>query len=90
MFIAIYHEIHDQDLFKEKVNSMAPPPENLRRHQFFTAKDLSRASCLWEGPSVDALRNYIDPSLEPASTQTYIQINEERAVGLPESQLQLS
>ncbi|MDP8971058.1 MAG: hypothetical protein M3N52_11295 [Actinomycetota bacterium] len=87
MFIAIYHEIHDQDLFKEKVNLMAPPPASLRRHQFLTATDLIRAACLWEAPSVDALRDYIDPQLEPASTQTYIQVNEERAVGLPERQL---
>lgn len=87
MFIAIYHEIHDRDLFKEKVNQMAPPPESLRRHQFFTATDLTRAACLWEGPSVDELRDYIDPSLEPASTQTYFPVYEERAVGLPESQL---
>lgn len=87
MFIAIYHEVHDQGLFKEKVNVMAPPPESLRRHQFLTATDLTRAACLWEAPSVDALRDYIDPQLEPASTQTYIEVNEARAVGLPERQL---
>jgi hypothetical protein len=26
MFVAIYHEIHDQAEFKQKVNAMAPPP----------------------------------------------------------------
>lgn len=87
MFVAIQHQIHDQQLFKQKVNSMAPPPEQLRRHQFLTATDLSHAACLWESPSVDLLRDYIDGSLEPASTQTYFAINEDRAVGLPESQL---
>jgi hypothetical protein len=87
MFIVIYHEIHDQDQFKEKVNQMAPPPEGLCRHQFFTATDLSRAACLWEAPSVDPLRDYIDGALEPASTQTYFPVNEKRAVGLPERQL---
>jgi hypothetical protein len=87
MFIVITHEIHDQAHFKEKVNQMAPPPEGLRRHQFFTATDLRRAACLWEAPSVDPLRAYIDGSLEPASTQTYFAVNEGRAVGLPERQL---
>jgi hypothetical protein len=85
MFVAIYHEIHDQAEFKQKVNAMAPPPQELQRHQFFTATDLSRAACLWEAPTVDALRDYIDSSLEPASTQTYFAVNEQRAVGLPES-----
>ena len=87
MFVSIHHEIHDRELFKEKVNQMAPPPQRLRRHQFFTATDLSQAACLWEAPSVDDLRDYIDPSLEPASTQTYFPVYEARAVGLPASQL---
>jgi len=87
MFVAIYHDIHDRDLFKVKVNQMTPPSERLRRHQFLTATDLSCATCLWEAPTVDELRTYIDPQLEPASTQTYLQVNEERAVGLPASQL---
>ena len=87
MFVAIFHAIHDQDLFKAKVNQMTPPPDTLRRHHFLTATDLSCATCLWEAPSVDAIRDYVDRQLVPASTQTYLQINEERAVGLPESQL---
>jgi hypothetical protein len=87
MFIVIYHEIHDQQLWKDKVNQMASPPHSLRRHQFLTATDLTKAACLWEAPSVDELRDYIDPSLEPASTQVYFPVYEERAVGLPASQL---
>lgn len=87
MYVYVQHQVHDRDLFKEKVNQMAPPPDGLARHQFFTATDLAAAACLWEAPSIDDLRDYIDPSLEPASTQTYFQVYEERAVGLPESQL---
>ena len=83
MFIAINHEIHDRDEFKVKVNRMAPPPQGLRRHQFLAATDLAYAACLWEAPAIEPLRDYIDGSLEPASTQTYFAINEDRAVGLP-------
>ena len=85
MFIAIDHLIHDPSLFKEKVNTMAPVPDGLVRHQFFAATDLSRAACLWEAPSVGPLRDYIDGSLEPASTQVYFEVNAARAVGLPAS-----
>lgn len=87
MFVAISHEIHDQEVFKHKANAMAPPPDSLRRHQFLIAPDLSRATCLWEAPSVDDLRDYINPALEPASTQTYFPVHEEHAIGLPERQL---
>jgi hypothetical protein len=38
-------------------------------------------------PSIEKLRNDIDPALEPASTQTYFQVREQRSVGLPVSQL---
>jgi hypothetical protein len=86
MFVAIFHDIHDPELFKQKVNQMSPPPETFVRHHFLTAIDLSGATCLWDVPSVDALRDYVDPQLEPASTQTYLEVNEERAVGLPERQ----
>jgi len=87
MYVAVQHDIHDQDEFRRRVNSMAPPPPQLQRHQFFTATDLSRAACLWEAPSVEPLQDYIDGSLLPASTQTYFPVNEERAVGLPASKL---
>lgn len=85
MFVVIDHEIHDRDLFKSKVNAMAPPPPELWRHQFLTSTDLTRATCLWEAPTVEPLRSYIDGSLQPASTQTYYTVNETRAVGLPDS-----
>lgn len=87
MFVSVHHQIHDQKLWKEKVNLMAPPPDSLRRHQFLTATDTTEAACLWEAPSIEELRNYIDPALEPASTQAYFQVYEQRAVGLPVSQL---
>jgi hypothetical protein len=86
MFVSIHHQIHDQPLWKQKVNAMTPP-DTLRRHQFLTATDTTQAACLWETPSIDELRSYIDPALEPASTQTYFQVHEQRAVGLPVSQL---
>lgn len=87
MFVSIHHQIHDETLWKEKVNAMAPPPVSLRRHQFLTATDLTEAACLWEAPSIDELRSYIDPALEPASTQRYFEVFEQRAVGLPARQL---
>lgn len=85
MFISIHHQIHDQAQFRQKVNAMAPPPPQLQRHQFLAATDLTEAACLWEAPAIEPLRSYIDGSLEPASTQTYFEVNAERAVGLPAS-----
>lgn len=83
MFVSIHHQIHDGTLWKAKIVAMPRPPAGLRRQQFLTSTDFTQTACLWETPSIDELRGYIDPSLEPASTQTYFQVYEERAVGLP-------
>lgn len=38
-------------------------------------------------PTVDDLRDHVDPQLEPASTQAYLRVNEDpaRDVALPEA-----
>lgn len=84
MFIAIEHEIHDPELFQECAEDVFPLPEDLHVHQFFPAKDMSRATCLYEAPSVEQLSNYLDGKLRQASTQQYFPVNEEPAIGLPE------
>ena len=40
------------------------------------------AVCLWEAPSIDALRDYLDPATAGMSENTYFDIDSERAVGL--------
>lgn len=83
MFIAIEHEIHDPSKFQECTERVFPLPDGLHLHQFFPASDMSRAVCLYEAPSVQQLREYIDGTLANASTQRYFQIAEGHAIGLP-------
>ena len=55
----------------------------MRRMSAAPAVDLSQAVCLYEAPSIDRLRGYLDPALGEASTQRYFAIAEEPAIGLP-------
>lgn len=87
MFIAIEHEIHDPAKFQECAEQVFPLPEELRVHHFLPAEDLSRAACLYEAPSMEQLRNYLDSALGDASTQRYFPIAEAHAIGLPPRQL---
>jgi hypothetical protein len=87
MFIAIEHEIHDAARFQRCAEQVFPLPEDLHVHQFLPANDLSRAACLYEAPSVERLRNYLDPALGDASTQHYFPVAEAHAIGLPPRQL---
>ena len=43
------------------------------------------AVCLWEGDSIDAIREYVDSVTGDASENAYFEINSEYAFGLPES-----
>lgn len=83
MFIAIEHEIHDPRQFQECAEQVFPLPDGLHVHQFLPASDLSRAVCLYEAASVDAVRDYLDSALGTASTQRYFPVAEEHAIGLP-------
>lgn len=84
MFIAIEHNIHDPEQFQKCAEDVFPLPEELHVHQFFPAKDLSRAVCLYEAPSIDRLSEYLDYKLREASTQQYFPVLSEHAIGLPD------
>lgn len=87
MFIAIEHRIHDADAFQERGEQVFPLPDDLHVHHFLPATDLSRASCLYEAPSVDRLRTFLDGKLGDASDQTYFPVAETAGMGLPERRL---
>ena len=84
MFIAIEHTIHDPEKFQKCAEEVFPLPDDLHVHQFFPAKDMSRAVCLYEAPSIKRLSEYLDAKLNPASTQQYFPVLTEHAIGLPE------
>ena len=83
MFIAIEHEIHNPDTFRERGEQVFPLPDDLHVHHFLPATDLKRASCLYEAPSVERVSAYLDGKLGDASTQRYYAVAEEVAIGLP-------
>jgi hypothetical protein len=40
---------------------------------------------LWESDSVDSLREWLDPATAGVTENTYIAIDDENAIGLPEA-----
>lgn len=83
MFIAIEHDIHDPEEFQVRGKRVFPLPEDLQVHHFLPAADLSRAWCLYEAPSIDRLRAYLDGELGGSSTQRYFPVAVKAAIGLP-------
>ena len=68
MFIVVQHNITNKDVFfgaGEAVVSDAPP--GVKSLQFFPSTNREQAVCLWEGDSINAVRNYLDQKLGGSS-----------------------
>lgn len=88
MYVAVVHHIKDSQAMLSRGEGLADPsnaPAGVIPRQFYPSKDLSAATCVWEGDSVDAVRDHIDSTLGDSSDNTYFEINTEYARGLPES-----
>jgi hypothetical protein len=86
MFAVVHHRVVDREKFlatpPEYVAGNAPP--GVRVYHFLPARDASEADCLWEVPSLDALRGYLDPLLAGICENTYFEVDSGLAMGLPE------
>ena len=87
MHVAVQHRIIDPEKFfaMDAAEVAGGGPPGVQGRQFFPSQDGSVAVCLWEADSIDTLRNYLDPATAGVSENTYFEVNEERAMGLPEA-----
>jgi hypothetical protein len=85
VYVVVQHRIKDpQAAFSRAENIVEDAPPGVRARQFFSSRDLSAATCLWEADSVEAVRNYVDSTLAESSENHYFEVDTERAFGLPE------
>ena len=83
--IVVQHQITDAETFFSKTEDVVGnAPEGVRARQFCPSEDHSRAVCVWEGGSLDAVRAYVDSLSEGISENTYYAVDEQNAFGLPE------
>ena len=84
MLVGVTHTVEDPGKFfplaKETAENL---PAGLTVHQVLPTADGTRAHCLWEAPSVDDVRNLIDPATVGISVNEYFEINSDEAIGLP-------
>lgn len=87
MFIVVHHTITDPETaFARGQNLLdgngAPPGVQVR--EFYPSRDMADVFCLWEGNSLDEVRDYVDATLGDASRNAYFEVDAEIARGLPE------
>ena len=52
--------------------------------EFYPSRDKADVFCLWEGNSLEEVRDYVDATLGDASRNAYFEVDAEIARGLPE------
>ena len=91
MYVIAHHDIQDAETAfsrGEKLIAGEGAPAGVRVLQFYPAADGSKATCLWEAGSVQAVQDYVDATLGDSSRNTTYQVNAEaafaeRPLGLP-------
>ncbi|MFN2616919.1 MAG: hypothetical protein ABR581_07310 [Thermoleophilaceae bacterium] len=87
MNVVVKHRITDPEQFfsGDPEEIAANAPDGVEAKQFFPSVDRSEAVCLWGGPSIDAVREYIDSVTGDSAENTYFEVSAEFAMGLPEA-----
>lgn len=84
MFVSVIHRISDPDKFFAAAVSVADKlPSDLRVAQTVGGADRRTAICLWESPSVERVKAFLDPLTQGMSENEYIQIDSSLSNGLP-------
>jgi len=84
MFVVVEHQIKNADAFFGAAESVVGgSPEDLKTIQFFPSGDRKRAVCLWEAPSVEAVKDYLEDKIASSSENTYYAVDNKVAMGLP-------
>jgi hypothetical protein len=84
MFVSVIHRISDPDAFWAAAGSASDKlPSDLKLHQSVTGNDRATAICLWEAPSVERVRDLVEPLLARFSENEYIPIDPSNSSGLP-------
>jgi hypothetical protein len=83
MYVLVHHQIIDPEKFLSIVQSGAPYNPHFQVYAFLPAINRTAASCLWEATDTNSLQIFLDPILGNSSTNTYLQVDEKIAIGLP-------
>ena len=73
MYIMVQHTISEPAAFWNAADPNTLSPD-LKLHHTFPTPDGTRAVCIWEAASIDALRNVMEPLIRDVSRNEYFQV----------------
>ena len=82
MFVLVQHTISDPAAFWNAGDPTKISPQ-ITLHQTFPTPDGTRAVCIWEAASVDALRDLLEPLIGKVSRNDYLAVENKVGFGRP-------
>jgi hypothetical protein len=82
MYVVVIHKFLNPEVAfarGEKLVKNEGAPAGARGLEFYPATDGSGATCLWEAPSVEVIKQYVDSTLGDAAQNTCFEVNTEQA-----------
>ena len=84
MYVLIEHSISDPDRFWSSAeSSMSQMHPTIKLHHTFPTPDGTRAVCVWEGRTIDDVRDFIEPSVGRFSRNEYFEVVNKEGVVTP-------
>jgi len=84
MYVVVHHRISDPDAFWSGVREATPNiPEPYRIHHCLPNAEGTEAMCVWEGESLDAVREVVDGAVGAYSRNEYFAAEAKEGVNLP-------
>lgn len=89
MHILVHHDITDPQQWEENVKRIGEMiehgqlPKGLKGLMYLPSTDGRHATCLWEAPTLLALRVFLDREAGMAANNDYSEVKEDAAFGLP-------
>lgn len=84
MYIVVQHSISDPVNFlkhAEAANAKMPPA--LKLHHVFSAPDGTKAVCVWEAPSITAVKDFLEPAVGKYGRNEYYEVPNKEGAVLP-------
>ena len=82
MYILVQHTITDPTTFWTKADPRTLSAD-VKLHHSFPTPDGTRAACIWEAESVDAVRNLLEPLVGQASRNEYFTVENREGFAMP-------
>jgi hypothetical protein len=83
MHLGVVHTIRDRAAWDTAVNGEQAFPPDVELLASVTQDDVSRAICIWDAPSLDALQRMLDETFGAASVNDCFVADPARSINLP-------